>query len=893
MYTSIRFSVPAITAALLGASLSLPATAQDAKPSVARGQGLLEEITVTAKKRAASLQETPLSISAFSADQLQRVGATNNYDVALLTPNFSTNKQLGRRLDRPVIRGMAGPAVGGEPNASYFIDGVFVSGSISSSTLGPIERVEILRGPQSATFGRATFAGAVNYVTRQPTDEFEGQIRAVGGTNDTQQISGYVSGPIIEDNLRFFVGAGLDNWGGEWNNQLQAGQAPNNGGFFVDPPQYGDSSDLGGTRSAEITGKLLWSPTSTTDIEFKLGYTETDDDHFAQYVFEPGELNCYLPTDGTNGTVDNRGEDWYVSSQGGFCGTISEKRVKYVANNPFAGPYVVGAPLNGQKRQIRYNLPDFREGMEADYGGAPSWVADPAEPGARREQNRALIRWLQGIGEWDLKTSLAFNQDEFYEGYDLDHTEQRTLYGTFSMYENRKIEDRSFEIILSSPADARVRGSIGVYLFDYEKSQRGRRFTGGRQLTSSEGGLAQWEEPVITTIENQSIFGALDFDIVDNLTFSAEARYAKDEKEIKSPQICNEEYDPFINKRPKYTAAFGQYYGLQLKEDISETALTPRFTLNWQATEDAMFYVLAAKGNKPGEFNEGAFRANVFPCEALDFVVSGAAKTREEKAWTYEGGTKATWLGGRALTNLSVFWIEWTNQTTFATESISGVPTNILVNAGRSEVFGLEFESSFAFTDNFTGSLSYGLSDATFKNFNSSFLAYTTGEGLEVTDDGKVLVDPDANNAAGNQIPFSPAHSVIGSLAYARGIRGELGWFARTDAVWESKRPTGAANLMWIDERTIWNARVGLENSRWTLTGYVNNILDNTAPSATPEFLYFPGAGESGLSWNKDGGAGQPCENVTCRGGITNFAITPSRGTQYGLDLIFRFGGAM
>ena len=82
-------------------------------------QDVTEELVVTARKKEESLQEVPLSITAFSASKLQEIGATSNYDVALLTPNFNTAAQLGRRLDRPVIRGQAAPAVGGEPNASY------------------------------------------------------------------------------------------------------------------------------------------------------------------------------------------------------------------------------------------------------------------------------------------------------------------------------------------------------------------------------------------------------------------------------------------------------------------------------------------------------------------------------------------------------------------------------------------------------------------------------------------------------------------------------------------------------------------------------------------------------------------------------------------------------
>ena len=79
--------------------------------------GVIEEITVTARKVEESLQEVPISISAFSDRQMRERGIQDNYDVAAFTPNFNTSQRVGRQLDRPTIRGMANPAVRGEPNA--------------------------------------------------------------------------------------------------------------------------------------------------------------------------------------------------------------------------------------------------------------------------------------------------------------------------------------------------------------------------------------------------------------------------------------------------------------------------------------------------------------------------------------------------------------------------------------------------------------------------------------------------------------------------------------------------------------------------------------------------------------------------------------------------------
>ncbi len=152
-----------IAAALL--SLTIPTTnAQDL---------VLEEIIVTARKREESLQDVPLSITAFSEEAIAAAGMNSITDVATFTPNLSYRKSLGRAFDRPAIRGQ-GPILGAQ-TVGLFIDGVFVAGTLSSTPLDNVERIEVLKGPQAAAFGRATLAGAINYVTKTPGNEWEGK----------------------------------------------------------------------------------------------------------------------------------------------------------------------------------------------------------------------------------------------------------------------------------------------------------------------------------------------------------------------------------------------------------------------------------------------------------------------------------------------------------------------------------------------------------------------------------------------------------------------------------------------------------------------------------------------------------------------------------------------
>jgi outer membrane receptor protein involved in Fe transport len=183
----------AISATLAGLGAGSMSHAQ------AQGQGLqLEEIIVTARKTEESLQDVPIAITAFTAQAIEEAGIESVVDLASQTPGFSFNQGFGRSgggnadaSSRPSIRGMS--SILGTANASFFVDGIFVSGNPTSYQLDNLERVEVIRGPQSALFGRQTFGGAINFVTRRPTDETRGQVNLTGGEHDHFEASGRAS----------------------------------------------------------------------------------------------------------------------------------------------------------------------------------------------------------------------------------------------------------------------------------------------------------------------------------------------------------------------------------------------------------------------------------------------------------------------------------------------------------------------------------------------------------------------------------------------------------------------------------------------------------------------------------------------------------------------------
>ena len=121
-----------------------------------------------------------MAVSAIGQDLISERSLQTIDDVARYAPGLSFSKAFGRSVERPVIRGLgnvlAGVQFGVESGAAYFIDGVYYPGDIQGINLNGLERVEVIKGPQSALYGRNTYSGAINFVTRSPSEKFEGEI---------------------------------------------------------------------------------------------------------------------------------------------------------------------------------------------------------------------------------------------------------------------------------------------------------------------------------------------------------------------------------------------------------------------------------------------------------------------------------------------------------------------------------------------------------------------------------------------------------------------------------------------------------------------------------------------------------------------------------------------
>lgn len=287
-------------------------------PAVAAAQDDVDTIYVTARKREEVLQEVPVAVSAFSEEALANRQIETIDDIARFTPGLSFAKAFGRTTERPVIRGLgnvlAGVQFGVESGAAYFVDGVYYPGDLQSLNIRDVERIEVIRGPQSALYGRNTYSGAINFVTRSPAQTPpEAMLRF--GQDGEAEVNVGAGSELIDGVLGASFNARYYNFDGEYTN-------------IVTDEEVGDEE----TRS--VSGVLDWTPTDNLRIRTRVSL-QKDDDGTRAFFLQPSESNNCFP-----GTRSNAA--WAISGSTNnnqyFCGDI-ERPADYVQLNDHSAPW--------------------------------------------------------------------------------------------------------------------------------------------------------------------------------------------------------------------------------------------------------------------------------------------------------------------------------------------------------------------------------------------------------------------------------------------------------------------------------------------------------------------------------------------------------------------------
>ncbi len=464
---------------------------------------LLEEIVVTARKRDENLLDIPVAVSAITGSDLENRGVVAMKDLADNAPGLVVSDNFSGKTDRTVqsfsLRGFF-PSSGVENTVSTFIDGVAVSSTTAMSSVGSPERVEILRGPQAAYFGRNTFAGAVNVINKQPGHEWAGSVSTTLGNYDYFRLRGEVEGPLIEDKLAFRASAEMYEKEGPWKNSYDGGT-------------LGDQE----TKMANLY--VLATPTDNLTIK-AFGFMSQDDDGPSASAF----LSAYDITDFFGNVMVQGQANCVINSNPYFCGSYP-KKIDKLSYNTKADASMKALLDNPKNRLTDTDMLD-------DYGMAREFT-----------HGHVVVDYDFGDSGFTLSSLTGVNNEEWILLNDIDHYGSDSFNYGF-LVENKK-EDFSQEFRLNYDNGGRFRGVVGVnYLDASSKSANASGLTFGTPVSATE--ITYSGESVATT---KGLFFGSSYDVTDKLKLSVEGRYQEDEISSLDPsgnEILSETFTNFL-----------------------------------------------------------------------------------------------------------------------------------------------------------------------------------------------------------------------------------------------------------------------------------------------------------------------------------------------------------
>ena len=643
--------------AVATAALMLPATL----PALAQSSGMLEEVIVTAAKRQQTLQEIPIAVSVVTAETIEQAQVLDIKDLQTLVPSLRVTQLQGSAQTNFIIRGFGNGAnnAGIEPSVGVFIDGVYRSRVGSAlADLPKLERIEVLRGPQSTLFGKNASAGVISVTTAKPDlTGFSGSVGATVGNYSQSIVRGDVSGPL-SDNLGFSL----------------SGSVNERDGYFDNLTLGTDSNEL---DRWNFRGQLLWTPSDRMEVRLITDAEEID------------EVCCGVANlvDGPTGGV--------VRLLGGDL----------VSNDPFAyGNYLDFDPRNeietqGTSLHIDYDFSNvtltsitaFRTLDQFQSGDVDYTSARLILPEAGDFRNTEIETFTQEI-------RLASNGDgplqwvagAFYFNEEVVQDETFGLGPDFRSY---------VDILLAAAGAPGALGGVEAAL----------GLPAGAIYATGTGNQS---ERYTLDDETLSLFVQFDYDLTDALTLTAGMNHTQSEKDA-SANVVN---DNLFGALPLDALGLGALSSVQFlppvitypnsvedgKSDDSDTTYTVR--LAYDLTSEINIYAGVSTGFKATSWNlsqdSGPIPADVarllaaadpvlpnvgFGPGAATFAV-GTRFADPEESLVYELGLKGQW--NTVSLNMAIFMQEIDG---FQSNVFSGTGFN-LANAGKQSTDGVEVE---------------------------------------------------------------------------------------------------------------------------------------------------------------------------------------------------------
>ena len=773
----------AISIALIAGASPVAVLAQDQE---------LEEIIVTATKRAESVMEVPLAITAMSGQSIRDLNLNDIKDLIAFTPGITGNSK-DSFLDFVSIRGIRTIDFGngGDPSVSMYKNGLYQGRTGSAvSSLYDIERSEVLRGPQGFLFGRNSVSGAMNVITAKP---------------DLEGTGGYAELDVGERGVLVFEGAVNIPTSDTFALRLSGYHSEEDG--FVKNLAGGPDLIAHDKTAFRLSGRHQTDKV-TTDIFFEY----EDRDQTGTVYRQTGGGFAQPDSVDFPGGRGNAFDFHHTNINGGVPIEVSPD-LRTVNNDNSLTPldqteiFHMGLQIDYDMEWATFtSITGFKDHEYAyveDFDGSPLILFNYGQDqeGDYFEQEFRLtsnsdgpMSWYAGVSYYKENIDTIFLGQMSEDAYCAGYWYYSGATGCQDVFDYYNYLDSYYG---------------GTYFCDYYLDY----YLGGCTWTPSADGLMSDRNQIIGKYQGYSAYVDLSYEFTDSFDISVGVRYNFDEKEF-SQEVLD---DPGGTQIPyRVQMGFSTPNGpLTDKQDWDD--VTWRVVANWHPSDNSLIFGSVTTGYKPGGF--GSFSTRGPSCEVVpwglcvaDPAVDGPDDFGPETVISYEVGYKGTVMDGRAQVSLNAFFYDYEDL-----QALFGVGPRVIVdNIGQVDGTGVEFDVTTALTDN----ISLRVGGSWFDSEATNVQAFC-GNGE--------LVTGDIDACEGNSIPWAPEYTAFAvlntSFPTANGeIFGNVAWSWEDDyrGDWPDESDI-FQNIAALNQTDI---VVGYQQNSWRISAYVENVFD-------------------------------------------------------------------
>ncbi|MGD2129127.1 MAG: TonB-dependent receptor [Lysobacterales bacterium] len=653
-------------------------------------EGQLEEVIVTAEKRAQSIQDVPLSVAAISGDDVVVGKVTGLNDIAFETPGLTFN-QFNVGEPRIYIRGIgnSSDSAASDPAVGVFLDEVYIgrTGGIGFD-LFDLERIEILRGPQGTLYGKNTNGGAINIVTSRPSQERQTKFSLSLGNYNMKHVQALVNGGLSDTIAGKFVVS--------WKQR---------DGFGRNVITDGEIKTLGSLANSPIIGPSIGAAGSGDKLD--------DAENLSlrgQLLFDISERTTLL-----------LGADYSKDQSNGSCRHLQHLDQAIQGLGAF---WLLGMS-EAYKEDDRNCATQFDTEQEREITGAMARLqsdfdwATLTSITAWRKSDYTLVDDLTGLPLNDLDApsppGLPF---------------PLSLPGVFTTPEN--VIDGSDEEASQFSQEFRLTGTTGNFdwvagaFYMKEDVERSEEFYTQYSTLLQFLGLAPIGDVLFTqdnTTTSKALYGQADWHFTDQWTFTYGLRWSDDKKEILQNAI-----DLLGTGFPTGVPLILPEFPAPVSASKSWSEVTNKFSLSYQPNDGLMFYATWAEG----------FKSGAFPSQTNTPTVAGLS-VDPEIVTNREVGMKSTFWGNRAQFNVTYYDMDYDDLQVFELNS----SLLLVLGSAQAESKGLDVEFNLLATDALRISTSYNYSDAKYTDFINASGVDVSGNDMIFAPDSAFAINAD------------------------------------------------------------------------------------------------------------------------------------------------------